>query len=99
MMRLGVILRRPRLTAKKLLRLNLFGFVHTSSDAKQVTNLRVPLQWRDDRAKAESMRYETSLVSDSSHEYTPQGVKLLSSTSTEKAAEAGIIRQFYANVR
>ena len=38
------------------------------------------------------MRYETFVISarDSSHKYTLQGVKLLSSAPTEKAAEAGI---------
>ena len=34
-----------------------------------------------------------------SHKYTPQGVELLSSATTEKAEEAGISRTFYANVR
>ena len=52
-------------------------------------------------ARAESMRYQTFLFSarDSSHKFTPQGVKLLSSATMEKAAEAlsGISRTFYAS--
>ena len=53
---------------------------------------------------AGSMRlgYETFVISarESSHKYTPQGVKLLSSATPEKAAEAGRISSaFYANVR
>ena len=34
-------------------------------------------------------------VCDSSHKYTQQGVKLLSSATTEKSVEAGVSRTFY----
>ena len=66
-------------------------------------SLRVPLQRLNDRAqKQKSIRYETFVISDSSHKYTPGGVELLSlspATTEKEAAEAGISRTFYANFR
>ena len=65
-----------------------------------MTNLRVPLQRSDsdDRAQwqypCDTKRLTSISARDSSHKYTSQGVKLLSSATTEKAAERGISRTF-----
>ena len=69
-----------------------------------MTNLRVPLQWRDDRRNRRihvkrNVLLSMLLTRVSSHKYTPYDIKLQSYVTTEKAAEADMSSTFFANVR
>ena len=74
------------------------GYVVAKTDDESTTSVAVE---RLSGAMAESMRYKMFAISarDSSHQNTPPGVKVLSFATAEKAAEPGISRTFYANVR
>ena len=67
------------------------GHVTTKTDEDSTRSAAAA---RRSGAAAESMRCEASVTSarDSSHEFTPQGVKLLSSATTGKATETGSSR-------
>ena len=72
-------------------------------DRLTVTRLRIHAAAFDRAQMAESMRYEMFVFSarDSSHTYTPEGVKLLSSATTDSEPHCRDRhqRKFYANVR
>ena len=73
------------------------GYVEAKTDDESARSVAAE---RLSGAMAESLRYEMFAISarDSSHQNTPQVVKVLSFATTEKAAEPGISRTYYANV-